>query len=49
VLVGKEWWVGSDWGIGVAAQLLYMHVQDYTDDAGIDALAVNALFTATYN
>lgn len=48
-LVGKEWWVGSDWGIGVAAQLLYMHVKDYTDDAGMDGLAVNVLFTATYN
>jgi hypothetical protein len=48
-LVGKEWWVGSDWGIGVAAQLLYMHVKDYTDDAGMDGLAINALFTATYN
>ena len=48
-LIGKEWWVGSDWGIGVAAQLLYMHVKDYTDDAGMDAFAVNVLFTATYN
>jgi hypothetical protein len=48
-LIGKEWWVGSDWGIGIAAQLLYMHVKDYTDDAGMDAIAVNALFTATYN
>lgn len=48
-LVGKEWWVGADWGIGIAAQLLYMHVKDYTDDAGMDAFAVNVLFTATYN
>ncbi|HET6336554.1 MAG TPA: hypothetical protein VFG30_25195 [Polyangiales bacterium] len=48
-MIGKEWWVGSDWGIGLAAQLLYMHVKDYTDDAGMDAIAVNVLFTATYN
>jgi hypothetical protein len=48
-LIGKEWWVGADWGIGVAVQVLYAHVQDYTDDKGIDAVAVNALFTATYN
>jgi hypothetical protein len=48
-LVGKEWWVGSDWGIGVAAQLLYMHVKDYTDDEPMNAFAVNVLFTATYN
>jgi hypothetical protein len=48
-LIGKEWWVGSDWGIGIAAQLLFMHVKDYTDDEGLNALAVNVLFTATYN
>ena len=49
VVVGKEWWIGADWGVGAGVQLLYMHVQDYIDDEGIDALAVNALFTATYN
>jgi len=48
-LIGKEWWVGYDWGIGLAGQLLYMHVKDYTDDAGMDAFAFNLLFTATYN
>ena len=48
-LIGKEWWVGADWGVGAAVQLLYMHVQDYTDDEGLNAFAVNALFTATYD
>jgi hypothetical protein len=48
-MAGKEWWVGADWGIGVAAQFLFMRVKDYTDDAGMNAFAVNILFTATYN
>jgi hypothetical protein len=48
-VVGKEWWVGSDWGVGVAAQFLYMRVNDYTDDEPMDAFAINVLFTATYN
>jgi hypothetical protein len=48
-LVGKEWWVGSDWGIGVAGQFLFMRVEDYTDDESMNAFAFNLLFTATYN
>lgn len=50
LVVGKEWWVGADWGIGVAAQVVYMNVEDYTQDADrLDAMAINILFTATYN
>jgi len=48
-LVGKEWWVGSDWGLGIAAQLLFMRVKDYVDDEPMNALAFNLLFSATYN
>jgi hypothetical protein len=47
--IGKEWWVGSDWGIGVAGQVLYMRVKDYVDDRGMDGLSLNLLFSATYN
>jgi hypothetical protein len=47
--VGKEWWVGSDWGLGVAAQVQYLRVKDYVDDARMNGLAVNVLFSATYN
>jgi hypothetical protein len=50
VMLGKEWWVGADWGIGVAGQLVYMNVEDYTQEADrLDAMAINVLFTATYN
>lgn len=48
-MVGKEWWVGSDWGIGIAGQVLYMRVSDYVDDRRMDGLAFNLLFSATYN
>jgi hypothetical protein len=48
-MIGKEWWVGSDWGLGIAGQILYMHVGDYIDDQHINAVAVNLLFSATYN
>jgi hypothetical protein len=48
-MLGKEWWVGHDWGIGVAGQIFYLRVKDYVDDKRIDALAFNVLFSATYN
>ncbi|MGD8861605.1 MAG: hypothetical protein PVI30_16470 [Myxococcales bacterium] len=48
VLVGKEWWVGNDWGLGVAGQFVYLSTDD--DVLGdIDATAFNVLFSATYN
>jgi hypothetical protein len=47
-LVGKEWWVGTDWGLGLAGQFTYLRAED--DIFGdINALAVNLLFSATYN
>ena len=48
-LVGKEWWVGSDWGLGIAAQVLFLRVKDYVDEAHLNGLALNLLFSATYN
>ena len=47
--LGKEWWIGSDWGLGIAGQVTYMRVNDYVDDARMNALALNVLFSATYN
>jgi hypothetical protein len=47
-LVGKEWWVGADWGIGLAGQLLVVSAKD--DVLGnINGLAASVLFSATYN
>ena len=48
VIAGKEWWVGEDWGIGLAAQLVGIVAEDEVlGDVG--GLAVNVLFSATYN
>ena len=46
-MVGKEWWVGEDWGIGATGYLSYgtMKDKDYT----INYFYVGVLFSATYN
>lgn len=47
-MIGKEWWVGADWGIGLAGQLVIISAKD--DVLGdINALAASVLFSATYN
>lgn len=49
-MVGKEWWVGTDWGLGVAGQLRYIRVRDYlVDQERLHGLALSILFSATYN
>jgi hypothetical protein len=47
-LVGKEWWVGVDWGIGVAGEVMFVSADDeYLGD--VTGLGFSVLFTATYN
>lgn len=47
-LVGKEWWVGVDWGIGVAGELAFVSAKD--DFLGdLTGLGFAILFSATYN
>jgi len=51
LLVGKEWWVRPDWGVGVAGQLFYAHTFDNAaglsgDDFNIVVGTVGV--TATY-
>lgn len=48
LMIGKEWWVGTDWGIGVAGQAIIVTAQDpILGDVG--GLALNIMFSATYN
>jgi hypothetical protein len=47
-IVGKEWWVGTDWGLGVAGQFTYLRADDAIFGT-VNALSVNLLFSATYN
>lgn len=48
-MVGKEWWVGDDWGIGVAGQFMYSAIPRADIDATMPFLALNLMFSATYN
>jgi hypothetical protein len=49
-MVGKEWWVGTDWGLGIAGQVQYLRVRDYViDRERLNGLALSILFSATYN
>jgi hypothetical protein len=48
LMVGKEWWVGRDWGIGVAGQMILLTAHD--DIVGrVRAMALNVMFSATYS
>ena len=49
-MIGKEWWVGTDWGLGIAGQVRYIRVRDYLiDRERLNGLAFSILFSATYN
>jgi len=48
-MVGKEFFVSSDWGVGVAAQLIFADVPTNNDADSAHYLAFNIAFTATYN
>ena len=55
LVVGKEWWVSDNWGLGVAAQLYAARMKDREPAvAGGDAptwraLGLNLLFSASFN
>lgn len=48
-IVGKEFWVGDEWGVGFAGQLLWANVPTDTDSSSASYFAFNVLFSATYN
>ena len=48
LMVGKEWWVSDNWGLGVAAQY-YRIDMEYANDGELDANAAGLLFSATFN
>ena len=53
-LVGKEWWVSDNWGLGVAGQFVYASMKD-KDTFGTGnpptwtSTAFSLLFSATFN
>jgi hypothetical protein len=48
LMVGKEWWVADDWGIGIAGQLVLLSADDDLLNH-VKAYALNVMFSATYN
>ena len=50
-MVGKEWWVGEDWGIGATVYISYGTMKDTGEfeEYTINNFYVGVLFSATYN
>jgi hypothetical protein len=49
---GKEWWVSSEWGLGVAGRFIFSTVAPNKNSSSKDflkCLGLGVLFTATYN
>lgn len=49
-MVGKEWWVSRDWGLGIAGELMAASLKDKnTPGLTWSASGLSILFSATYN
>ncbi len=50
-MIGKEWWITPDWGIGLAGQIHVATMGDTVSgyDTRMRAAAFSLLFSATYN
>lgn len=49
-MVGKEWWAGEQWGLGVSAYFRYGSQTDQDiDDLTISGYSFGLLFSVTYN
>jgi len=50
LMVGKEWWVSHDWGLGIAGELIGGSMKDQDDPTLTWSVgSVSLLFSATYN
>jgi hypothetical protein len=53
LMIGKEWWVSENWGLGVAGQLLYTSCPDSSGYSGtkydLNTTSLGLLFSATFN
>jgi hypothetical protein len=50
-MVGKEWWVTQDWGLGLAGQFQVASMKDHPDGVStrMTAETFSLLFSATFN
>lgn len=46
---GKEWWVSTDWGLGVSGQLMFASMKESGADYRWTSIGASLLFSATYN
>ena len=46
---GKEWWVGTSWGLGAAVNYIYSSLPDKDINRNWNGNAVHVLFSATFN
>lgn len=52
LMVGKEWWVSDNWGLGIAGQLLYTNCPDKELNGvspDVKSTSFGILLSATYN
>jgi hypothetical protein len=49
VALGKEWWVGNHWGLGIVGHFSYSFNGDSNSTYTLTAYAVGVAFSATYN
>ena len=49
LMVGKEWWVSSDWGLGVAGAFLFGSAKDRYQDTRWNSSGFAVFLSATYN
>jgi hypothetical protein len=47
--LGKEWWVGENWGIGVAGSINYHSIPDPSTEDNWTGMGFALRFTATMN
>jgi hypothetical protein len=52
LMAGKEWWVGEQWGLGIAGFLHYSSMNDqefYGETPSISNIGYGLIFSITYN
>lgn len=48
-MVGKEWWVSANWGLGLAGRFMFGLRMPDTGDTDYNAFGFGVMFSATYN
>jgi hypothetical protein len=48
-VVGKEWWVSTNWGLGAALQFHFASMQDDNSDVWMTSYGFALLFSSTFN